>query len=1112
MSRAGRQTYWIGCDIGSTAVKVVVTKGDSTLRLAEFYERHGTRQTDSLLRLLARVAKEFPEATDHSVVAFTGSGGRPLAECAGARFLQEVNAVAIATERLHPEAGSVVDLGGQDAKMIIWMREGGSRRKFFSMNDKCAGGTGSVIDRIAAKLGIPDDQLRGIRLEGKRIHRVAARCGVFAETDINSLQKQGVPRDELMASLFEAIVQQNLSVLARGTTLIPPVLLLGGPNAFLPGLQDAWHRNLLALWEERGFRPGNGHPPVVVPDSSCFFAAIGAVLEVQAEADGVMGPSLAEVRKRLAAGLCTDVSQTTLPPLIKNRADREWVANLARQEPALGFRLCRGPVARVLVGLDAGSTSTKAVAMDEQRRLLAKAYRLSGGDPVDDARHVLQRMRDEAAEAGKRLEIAALGVTGYAKDILGEFIGADMVLVETVAHARSALEVDPDVDVIVDVGGQDIKVMVLRDGRVRDFRLNTQCSAGNGYFLQSTAQRFGIPLERFADAAFSAQRVPRFNFGCAVFLEADIVNFQQMGWRPEEILAGLARVLPQNVWLYVVGEPNLERLGRSFMLQGGTQRNEAAVKAQVDFITERVEGARIRVHPHAGESGAIGVVLEMMEKRLHERGSRFVGFEALEGMTVSSRQDESTRCKLCPNRCPRTILTARLPGGEPRHFVVASCERGRVLPGMEKSRALKKPSGTDLSLLAARTAFDARVDEHLLPVREPRKPWRGLAHFLGRRKGVSLRNRIRIGIPRALNLYQVAPFFVGYLRALGVPREGIVFSGRTTEELFREGMRRGSIDTCYPSKLALAHVHDLLFKKKCDWIFFPVLIDLPGEVEPAVDQAVCPTSQAAPEVVKAAFTRETDTFSRMGKRYFDPHFHMNQKGLLEGEMLSFWGPLLGVSAAENREAIEVGFRVMEARLARLQARALAEIRKLEKHRRVGIVLLARPYHDDPGLNHGIVERLVQLGYPVIPAMALPREPGFLNELFGSEVEEGLISGPMDISDVWKNSFSANSNLKVWAAKVVARHRNLVALDLSSFRCGHDAPIYSTIEAIMEASHTPYFTFHEIDENRPTGAIKLRVETIHYFLKQYEREVLGRVDSEVRNLEEVTEPAMAGAAV
>ena len=584
----------IGLDVGSTTVKAVVMDPETDEILWSDYRRHETRQPEKVHEFLTEIRQAFPLPNSKFRVFITGSGGNSLAALFGAKFVQEVNAVSLAVEKFYPSAGSVVELGGQDAKIIIWAEDKrtGNKRKIPSMNDKCAGGTGAVIDKINAKLKLSTDELCGLQYHGVKLHAVAGKCGVFAETDINGLQKQGVPAPELMASLFEAIVQQNLSVLTRGNTLRDTVLLLGGPNTFIPAMQDAWKHNIAAIWKERKFPLPEGVDPeslVVVPENAQYFAAIGAVLYGKSEDPEIaVFSGIEALTEYISGGRDSLRAGSGSGGLSK---DAEELAAFKEQYtiPRHVFpEFKEGEVVEGWIGIDGGSTSTKAVLLDKDANLIAAYYQLSKGNPLQDTKEVFKGLLDEVEKNGAHLKVMGVGTTGYAKDILKDTIGADVALVETVAHTQAALRFYDNVDVIVDVGGQDIKVIMLKDGRVSDFKLNTQCSAGNGYFLQSTASKFGHPVEEFADIAFSADALPVFSYGCAVFMESDIVNFQQLGWSPSEIMAGLAHVLPKNIWLYVVQEPNLAKLGRKFVLQGGTQRNLAAVKSQVDFIKRKV--------------------------------------------------------------------------------------------------------------------------------------------------------------------------------------------------------------------------------------------------------------------------------------------------------------------------------------------------------------------------------------------------------------------------------------------------------------------------------------------------------------------------------------------
>src|SRR5436189_470961 len=328
-----------------------------------------------------------------------------------------------------------------------------------------------------------------------------------------------------------------------------------------------------------------------------------------------------------------------------------------------------GDQVAAFVGIDGGSTSTKGVLLSTDGDMLCKAYQLSKGNPIQDTIDIFEELRGQVESQGATLEVLGVGTTGYAKDVLKDVLAADAALVETVAHTESAVKYYQDPHVIVDVGGQDIKLIVLTEGRVKDFKLNTQCSAGNGYFLLSTAETFGIPVKEFADRAFAATAMPMFGYGCAVFMQSDIVNFQRQGWAPEEILAGLAAVLPKNIFLYVASIPNLAKLGTRFVLQGGTQHNLAAVKAEVDFIRSNFRGSEVEpeiiVHEHCGESGAIGAAVEA--RRLWTNGHRtgFIGLEAVRRITYRTTRNESTRCNFCKNNCLRTFIDGKMgPAGQ----------------------------------------------------------------------------------------------------------------------------------------------------------------------------------------------------------------------------------------------------------------------------------------------------------------------------------------------------------------------------------------------------------------------------------------------------------------
>jgi len=1119
--------FLVGLDVGSTTVKAVVVEAATDQVLWQDYQRHETKQPEKTLEFLKRMEAEVGIDRHNTRMFMTGSGGSGIADQIGAKFVQEVTAVSLAVEKLHPEVYSVIELGGQDAKIIVFKDddESGRKKKIPSMNDKCAGGTGAVIDKINAKLKIPAQQLSEQGYHGIKLHKVAGKCGVFAETDINSLQKVGTPPDELMASLFEAIVLQNLSVLTRGHTLRPHVLLLGWPNSFWRGMREAWQANIPRMWQERKVKIPDGAKPeqlIKVPQNAQYFAAMGAVEFGRSEDDCVgCYRGYDSLIHYIEFGRQEEKAKFGGKGLVERPADLDLFKDAYRRKKFTPAVFQKGSTVGGFIGIDGGSTSTKAVLLSENGEILCKSYQLSNGNPIQDTIEMFESLRGQVEAQNAKLEVLGVGTTGYAKDILRDVLNADVALVETVAHTESALKFYEDPHVIVDVGGQDIKIIILHNGRVKDFKLNTQCSAGNGYFLQSTAEGFGYDVNQYADLAFSANAMPVFGYGCAVFMQSDIVNFQRQGWRAEEILAGLAAVLPKNVFLYVASIPNLAALGSRFVLQGGTQNNLAVVKAEVDFIRNSFRAAgrqpEIIVHEHCGESGAIGAAQESLRLWRNGQMTTFVGLDAVRKIEYRTTRNEATRCNFCKNNCLRTFIDIRtepvknfvpiqkvtkvpLMHGEQR-LIIATCEKGTV-EDLEEMKEIK--SGLDHIRDQHPNFVDVASKEVFRPTNVkkvadqiPSSAWTKVA-----KERIALmqnRGKLRIGIPRVLNIYTYAPLFNAYFESLGVQPENIVYSDYTSSELYRAGASRGAIDPCFPAKIGISHVYNLIQekhrKKPLNVIFFPMYDVLHSPLVKLTGSNACPTVTATPETVKAAFTKENDVFAEHNVKYIDPVLNFADRKLFAYQMLQAWQGVLGLSQEENDRAIESGFNALRDYETSIRRRARAVIDQLEHEDRIGIVMLGRPYHHDPGLNHEILDEFQKLGYPIFSQNTLPLDEDLLDRLFGEEVRAGVISSPLDIGDAWKNSYSCSTNHKVWAAKFTARHPNLVALEISSFKCGHDAPIYGVIEGIIEQSGTPYFCFKDLDENKPSGSIKIRVETIDYFLRRYREEVIRKRKAE-----------------
>ncbi|KYG10965.1 CoA activase [Sorangium cellulosum] len=1115
MGRQIQDPVVVGIDVGSTTVKAVVLDPQTLEILWSDYQRHQTKQPEKVLELLEAIEASFPASPRESWRVFmTGSGAAPLCAGLGAKFVQEVNAVTLAVENLHPDVGSVIELGGQDAKIIIFQRDEktGDKTAAPSMNDKCASGTGATIDKCMIKVGLPSSEVVKIHFDDSKLHHVAAKCGVFAETDIVNLVKSGIPSTEILCSLADAIVLQNLSVLTRGSTLKHKVILLGGPNTYLPFLQECWRKRIPETWDERGYGWPKDRPieeTIFVPENSQYYAAFGACVYGLKEAPEVgRYAGKAGLVEYMTNGRKARLGESAGPPLVKTRDEVDEFRKLYSIPRFTPMKLAPGQVVRGVIGLDGGSTSSKAVLIDEDGAIVCKAYQLSKGNPIQDAKELLAQLRQYVVDQGAQIEVLGFGGTGYAADVLQECMRADVNIVETVAHMMSAVKFFGDVDVICDIGGQDIKVLFMKNGDIANFRLSNSCSAGNGMLLQAMADQFGLKVTEYADTAFGAELAPKFSYGCAVFLDTDRVNFQKEGFSKEELLAGLAQVLPKNVWQYVVQIPRLAALGTRYVLQGGTQYNLAAVKAQVDYIKERVPGAEVFVHPHTGEAGALGAAFETLRVVKRRGRSTFIGIDAAIALEYTTKNDEETVCHFCPNECKRTFIDAKRPDGTTSRYISGfSCEKGTVeseqamlaLVAERKKIAKQFPNLVDYeSKLAFRHFYaTAPLPEDGAPVKDVvvKKGFLGIRRVETtrpfRRSGPEVRERlrrVRIGIPRVLNIYSTGPYYRAYFEALGVPKQNVVFSDATSEEMWVEGGKYGSIDPCFPSKVAQAHIHNLLFQhhsdeKKLNYIFFPILTHVPSFGEGVMDKTSCPIVAGVPDVMKAAFTKEIDFFKTRGIEYLDPPLTFSEMTLTARRMFETWGPRLGVTEDESDHAHREGMRALSQFERDLQDKGRAILETVEAENRVAILMVGRPYHSDPGLNHGIPEEFQVLGYPILSVRSIPRDMEYLARYFKDEIANG--QHPLDINDVWPENYSANSAQKVWAVKFAARHPNVVLLDLSSFKCGHDAPTYGIIDSIVSSSATPYAALHDIDANKPGGSIKIRVKTYAHSLKLHE---------------------------
>ncbi len=679
-----------GIDVGSTTCKYVLASPAGEV-LAQSYERHNTKQAEKVLEFLTRLEQEHGLAPQRDRIFLTGSGCGLIAPLVGAKVVQEVVAVAATVEKLHPSVRFVSEIGGEDMKTIFFSGDGDTKSKQVLMQSACSGGTGTFIEKTARKLQIPPEQLAQMRYTGYRLHKISSKCGIFAEADANTLLKAGVTVEEIIASLFEAVVYQNLATLTRGNTPLPEILLLGGPNLFFAGLQEAWRHHLAKIWKERKVSLPDGKDPaslIQVPSEALYYAALGCIEVGRGEPPTVgVYQGMGKLHWWIEEGQHEEKKKAGRGGLWQTSGELEdFKTNYGgngnghgngngngSQSPAAVTNLQQSQkLSRVILGCDFGSTTAKAVCLSPEKELVFSCYALSKGNPLEDAKALFRQVREAVGDG----EILAVGITGYGKDLLKGILGVDCAIVETIAHATAGLHFFPDADCICDVGGVDVKIMLLNNGTVTDFRLNSQCSSGNGAFLQGVAERFGIPLSEIAEGAFRAQAMPQLSMGCGVFLQSDIVNQQRKGWQAEEILAALCAILPLNVWIYAGGLNNLAQVGKKYILQGGTHKNLAVVKTQVDFIKSKVPDADVVVHPYSGEAGAIGTALVSLG--WWEAGGRtqFRGFDVIDKLTYKTTTSLDTVCHWCPVNCQRSFIDVELVNGKGRPWSKVALSEG----------------------------------------------------------------------------------------------------------------------------------------------------------------------------------------------------------------------------------------------------------------------------------------------------------------------------------------------------------------------------------------------------------------------------------------------------
>lgn len=873
--------YSLGIDVGSTTVKTVITDSNKNIIYSK-YQRHFSKVKETVTDQLKLIRADFPD--EKFTVCITGSAGLGLATSAEIPFVQEVHAAFLAVKQKHPDADSVIELGGEDAK-IIFLTGGVEQR----MNGSCAGGTGAFIDQMATLLGITADELDELSLHAQKVYPIASRCGVFAKSDIQPLLNQGARREDIAASIFQAVVDQTVSGLAQGRSIEGKVLFLGGPLFFLKGLKKAFVKTL-----------GLDDENAVFPDEAPVFVAYGCSLYAS-EAEDNFG--IDAVIEKITRAKASD-NIITGEPLFRSHAEYDEFIDRHKKFD-LGYADIRTYKGDAYLGIDAGSTTTKLVLITDDGRILYHHYSSNQGQPLDKIADQLKRIYSEMNDG---ITIKGSAVTGYGEELIKSGLSIDHGIVETVAHFKAAAHFCPDVDFIIDIGGQDIKCFKIKNKSIDSIMLNEACSSGCGSFIQTFAMALGYDIAEFSQLGLFAEHPVDLGSRCTVFMNSSVKQAQKDGATVEDISAGLSSSIIKNAIYKVIRAKSPDELGENIVVQGGTFLNDAVLRS-----FEKELGRNVIRPAISGLMGAFGCALYAKEQA-GER-STIISEEELARFAYTSR---SAQCGGCTAHCQLNIISF----GKGRKFISGNrCEKGGGMASKNKIPNL----------------YEYKYDSIINTVKthQPKK-YRGT-----------------VGLPLTLGFYEQLPFWHMLFTTLGFRT---IISEESSRAMYYLGQHTIPSDTvCYPAKLAHGHVENLL-DKGVDFIFYPCMsynLDEGG----SDNHFNCPVVAYYPELLLANNPRlNNDNFIHP---YMDLNIRKNVEKVL-AKVLKKYNIKGRIPAA-----VDAAYEALERYHINVAAKAREIIEQARREKRKIIVLAGRPYHIDKEINHGIHKLITSLGMAVV---------------------------------------------------------------------------------------------------------------------------------------------------
>lgn len=867
----------LGLDIGSTTIKCVVLDDNNNL-IYSTYERHYSQITEKIAELLGRVRREI-DGVENAFVALSGSAGMGVAQDCRIDFVQEVYATRVAANTFIPGTDVVIELGGEDAK-ILFLTNGLEVR----MNGTCAGGTGAFIDQMATLLNVPLEEMDGLAKQYEKTYTIASRCGVFAKTDIQPLLNQGARKSDIAQSIFRAVVSQTVVGLAQGREIEGQVVYLGGPLTFMSELRACFDRAL----KTKG----------ICPENSLYYVAAGAALCADKTID--FDDVIAKVKNYRGSG-----NFAFNPPLFSSKEEYEEF-KIRHAKADVKQKELRGYKGKAYIGMDAGSTTVKGVVLNDDGEMLYSKYLPSNGNPVE----IIKAFLEEIYSINPEINVVSSAVTGYGEDIIKNAFNTDYGIVETIAHFTAARFFMPDVEFIIDIGGQDIKCFKIHNGAIDNIFLNEACSSGCGSFLQTFANALGYDIESFSKLGLFAERPVDLGSRCTVFMNSSVKQAQKDGATIEDISAGLSLSVVKNALYKVIRASSPDELGKRIVVQGGTFLNDAVLRA-----FEQEMGVEV-VRPNiAGLMGAYGAALYCKKKSKGQGKSSISDAEELENFV---HEIKVANCGMCSNNCRLTINSF----GKGRKFIAGNrCERP----------VTRKAPSSELNMY-----------EYKLRLLDEYKPVEGL--------------RGKLGIPMGLNMFELYPFWYRFFTEL---KFEVYHSPFSTRSLYQRGQQTIPSDTvCFPAKLMHGHIQTLI-DSGAETIFYPCL-SYNFDEHLGDNHYNCPVVAYYPEVIRNNM-KDIRKVSFI-KEYFGIHRPKDfpQKAF---ERLSFYFPDLTLN--EVRAAAKKAYEEQDLYKQKVLKRGNEIIAEAEKQGKKIFVLAGRPYHIDPEINHGIDKLIAGFGVAIV---------------------------------------------------------------------------------------------------------------------------------------------------